>query len=82
MATMFPSWSGQPLKRLRLSVDIYNLFNVDTYTDVRNNSSDTGDADFGQPLALVAPAGPWSASASSSDHCGQGELRLSLPLLR
>ncbi|MGH9337873.1 MAG: hypothetical protein ACRD21_29320, partial [Vicinamibacteria bacterium] len=42
-------------QRLRLSVDIYNLFNADTFTDVRNNSSDTGDANFGQPLAVVTP---------------------------
>jgi len=41
--------------RLRAYIDIYNLFNADTFTDVRNNSSDTGDADFGQSLAVVAP---------------------------
>ncbi len=41
--------------RLRAYVDTYNLFNADTFTNVRNNSSDTGDADFGQSLAVVAP---------------------------
>jgi hypothetical protein len=41
--------------RLRAYIDIYNLFNADTFTDVRNNSSDTGDDDFGQSLAVVAP---------------------------
>ncbi len=46
---------GSGEQRLRLSVDIYNLFNADTFTDARNNSSDTGDADFGQALAVVAP---------------------------
>jgi outer membrane receptor protein involved in Fe transport len=46
---------GTKPQRLRLSVDIYNLFNADTFTEVRNNSSDTGDADFGQSLAIVAP---------------------------
>jgi hypothetical protein len=46
---------GEGAQRLRLSVDIYNLFNADTFNEVRNNSSDTGDADFGQPLAVVAP---------------------------
>jgi outer membrane receptor protein involved in Fe transport len=46
---------GSGEQRLRLSVDIYNLFNADTFTDARNNSSDTGDADFGQSLAIVAP---------------------------
>jgi hypothetical protein len=46
---------GSGGQRLRLSVDIYNLFNADTANDVRNNSSDTGDDDFGQPLAVVAP---------------------------
>jgi len=30
-------------------------YNADTFTDARNNSSDTGDADFGQSLAVVAP---------------------------
>ncbi len=46
---------GSGAQRLRLSVDIYNLFNADTVTNLRNNSSDTGDADFGQSLAVVAP---------------------------
>jgi outer membrane receptor protein involved in Fe transport len=41
--------------RLRAYIDIYNLFNADTFTDVRNNSSESGDADFGQSLAVVAP---------------------------
>ena len=46
---------GSGAQRLRLSIDIYNLFNADTFTDVRNNSSSTGDADFGQSLAIVPP---------------------------
>jgi TonB dependent receptor/Carboxypeptidase regulatory-like domain/TonB-dependent Receptor Plug Domain len=46
---------GSGAQRLRLSVDIYNLFNADTFNEVRNNSSDTGDEDFGQSLAVVAP---------------------------
>jgi len=41
--------------RLRAYIDIYNVFNADTFTDVRNNSSESGDADFGQSLAVVAP---------------------------
>ncbi len=41
--------------RLRTYIDIYNLFNADTFTNVRNNSSDTGDDDFGQSLVVVAP---------------------------
>ena len=39
-------------RRLRLSLDVVNLFNVETYTQVRNNSSQTG---FGDPLAVVSP---------------------------
>ncbi len=46
---------GSGAQRLRLSVDIYNLFNADTFNEVRNNSSDTGDDEFGQSLAVVAP---------------------------
>jgi Carboxypeptidase regulatory-like domain/TonB dependent receptor-like, beta-barrel/TonB-dependent Receptor Plug Domain len=46
---------GTGPQRLRLSIDIYNLFNADTFTDVRNNSSDTGDANFGQALAILPP---------------------------
>jgi len=46
---------GDGGQKLRLSLDIFNVFNVDTYTSVRNNSSETGDADFGQSLAVVVP---------------------------
>lgn len=42
-------------RRLRLSVDIYNLFNSVTVLTARNNSSQTGDALFLQSLR-VAPA--------------------------
>ena len=42
-------------QRLRLSVDIYNLFNADTVNNLRNNSTEAGEANFGQPLAVVAP---------------------------
>jgi hypothetical protein len=31
------------------------VINADTFNDVSKNSSDTGDADFGQALAVVAP---------------------------
>jgi outer membrane receptor protein involved in Fe transport len=41
--------------RLRAYIDIYNLFNADTFTEVRNNSSEAGEEDFGQSLAIVAP---------------------------
>jgi hypothetical protein len=41
-------------ERLRLSLDIFNLFNSDTPLTVRNNSSEAG-ADFGQTLSVFAP---------------------------
>jgi hypothetical protein len=41
--------------RLRAYIDIYNLFNADTFTDVRNNSSEAGEESFGQALAVVPP---------------------------
>jgi outer membrane receptor protein involved in Fe transport len=41
--------------RLRAYIDIYNLFNADTFTEVRNNSSEAGEESFGQSLAVVAP---------------------------
>jgi outer membrane receptor protein involved in Fe transport len=42
-------------QRLRLSIDVYNLFNADTVNNLRNNSTEAGEANFGQPLAVVAP---------------------------
>src|SRR4029077_19426830 len=42
-------------QRLRLSMDIANIFNTGTIQSVRNNSSQTGDANFGQTLSVVQP---------------------------
>jgi hypothetical protein len=42
------------VQRVRLSLDIFNLFNSDTPLTVRNNSSEAG-ADFGQTLSVFAP---------------------------
>jgi outer membrane receptor protein involved in Fe transport len=42
-------------QRLRLSMDIANIFNTGTILSVRNNSSQTGDANFGQTLSVVPP---------------------------
>jgi outer membrane receptor protein involved in Fe transport len=39
-------------RRLRLSVDVFNIFNSATVLTLRNNSSQTGDALFGQSLSL------------------------------
>jgi hypothetical protein len=41
-------------RRLRLSVDVYNLFNVDSPITVRNNSSQ-GASVFGQTLSVFTP---------------------------
>lgn len=41
-------------KRLNLSLDIFNLFNKDTFYNVRNNSSQ-GEALFGQSLSIISP---------------------------
>jgi len=42
-------------QRIRLSMDIANIFNTGTVLSVRNNSSQTGDANFGQTLSVVPP---------------------------
>lgn len=42
-------------RRLRLVLDIYNLFNSNTVVTLRNNSTETGDAGFGQSLSVVDP---------------------------
>jgi outer membrane receptor protein involved in Fe transport len=42
-------------QRLRLSMDVANIFNTGTVLAVRNNSSQTGDANFGQTLTVVQP---------------------------
>ena len=41
-------------RRLRVSLDLINVFNVDTPVNVRNNSSQ-GEALFGQSLEVFAP---------------------------
>ena len=41
-------------RRVRVSVDVYNLFNSDTALTVRNNSSEAG-SDFGQALSVAPP---------------------------
>ncbi|MBI1874043.1 MAG: TonB-dependent receptor [Acidobacteria bacterium] len=42
-------------QRLRLSMDIFNIFNTGTVLTVRNNSSQTGEALFGQTNTVVRP---------------------------
>jgi hypothetical protein len=42
-------------QRLRLSMDVHNLLNTGTVRTARNNSSQTGDAAFGQTLSVVRP---------------------------
>jgi outer membrane receptor protein involved in Fe transport len=49
----FP-FGPQGQRRLRLSLDIINVFNVDTAVTARNNSTQGEDL-FGQPLTVFAP---------------------------
>jgi hypothetical protein len=43
-----------PQQRLRLFLDIFNIFNADSPLVVQNNSSQTG-VPFGQTLAVFTP---------------------------
>jgi outer membrane receptor protein involved in Fe transport len=42
-------------QKIRLSMDIANILNTGTVLSVRNNSSQTGNANFGQTLSVVRP---------------------------